>query len=91
MATSPPDLASLVSFPSRFVFRVMGDTGQDLPGRCETAVLAALARPADQVETQPSSKGRFLAVRLSVEVHNPEEILAVYARLRELTGVRLVL
>ncbi len=91
MSSPPPDLASLVSFPSRFVFRVMGESGRDLPQACEQAVAAALSRPCDEVQVQPSAKGRFLAVRLAVEVRSPEDILDVYARLRQVEGVRLVL
>lgn len=91
MSTPPPRLEDLVAFPSLFVFRAVGDAADDLAGRCRAALAEGLGRPAEQVDTQPSSGGRFLSVRLGATVHSPAEIHAVYAALRAVAGVRLVL
>lgn len=91
MAESTPPLEDLVAFPSLFVFRAVGEAQDDLPGRCQAALADSLGRPAELVETQPSSAGRFIAVRLGATVHQPAEIHAVYAALKAVKGVRLVL
>ena len=91
MATSPPDLRTLIDFPSTFVFRVMAEASEGLVASCEDAVAEALGRRASGVELRESSAGRYLAVRLSAEVRSPEEIYAVYAALRQVPGVRLIL
>ncbi|MCK6506092.1 DUF493 domain-containing protein [Myxococcota bacterium] len=91
MSAPPPDLRDLISFPSSFTFRVMAEAGDTLEDRCRQALAAALGRPPQQVETRPSSGGRYVAVRLTATVATPEEIYAVYAVLQRVEGVRLVL
>lgn len=91
MSAPTPPLEDLVEFPSVFVFRAVGDAQDDLAGRCATALAQSLGRPAERVETHPSSAGRFLSVRLAATVLAPADILAVYAALRAVQGVRLVL
>lgn len=91
MATAPPDLRDLISFPSTFTFRVMANAADDLEARCRQALQEALGHEAGEVRTQPSSGGRYLAVRLSATVATPEEIYAIYAALQRVEGVRLVL
>ncbi|MCB9777071.1 MAG: DUF493 domain-containing protein [Alphaproteobacteria bacterium] len=91
MSQQSPPLSELVELPAVFTFRAVGDDDGDLAERCAKALRDALGRSAEAVETRPSAGGRFLAVRMSVHVHDTDELAAVYAALRETPGVRLVL
>lgn len=91
MANPPPKLEDLMDFPSVFTFRVMGEATDTLPDRCSAALTGALERPPEHVELRESSAGRYLAVRLGARVDTPDQIYAVYAALRAVEGVRLVL
>lgn len=87
----PPRLEELVDFPAQFTFRALGAAEDDFSARCAAAVTRALGRMAETVTSQPSAGGRYLAVRVAVTVLTPAEIYAVYAALREVQGVRMVL
>lgn len=91
MEPKRPELSELVDLPAVFTFRAVGDDDGGLQDRCVTALAGALGRTAEAVEARPSKGGRFLAVRMSVHVHDLDEISAVYAALRGTPGVRLVL
>ena len=91
MTRPTPKLEDLVDFPTPFTFRVMGEADETLVARCTAALEGTLGRPVDEVELRESAQGRFLAVRLGVQVHDADEIYGVYAALREVSGVRLVL
>ncbi len=90
MSETPP-LEELIDFPAVFVFRAMGDAGDDFADRCVAAVRDALGRDPEGVETRPSKGNRFLAVRVGALVLEPADIHAAYAALKAVEGVRLVL
>lgn len=86
-----PSIDELIDFPTVFVFRAMGDADDGFPDRCVAAVHEALGRAPEGVETRASRQARFLAVRVGAVVISTDEIYAVYAALRAVEGVRLVL
>lgn len=90
-ARSTPKLEDLVDFPTVFVFRAVGRAEADFEVRCSAAVTATLGRMPDSVDTRPSAGGRWISVRLAARVHTPDEVYAVYAALRAVDGVHMVL
>jgi putative lipoic acid-binding regulatory protein len=81
----------LVEFPSVFAFRAVGAAEADYADRCVRRVEDLLARPVQGTEVRPSSKGRWLSVRIAVQVESADEIRSVYTALHEVTGTRMVL
>ncbi len=77
-------------FPSEYMFKVIGFAGPDfLPAvrRAAESVLGRLEEPERQVRGRPSSGGRYLAVTLEVLVANAAQVLAIYAALKQVQGV----
>ena len=81
----------LVEFPSLFVFRALGAASADLHQRCVRSVEQHLDRRVESVETAPSSKGAYVAVRVGVIVTSADEIRSTYDLLAKVEGIRMVL
>ncbi len=88
---SQPPLADLLAFPADFTFRVVCRDKDGLAELIGRVVEQRLGRAPDAVEEQPSKKGTFRSVRVKARVENADEIRAVYAVLKELPGVQMLL
>ncbi len=91
MAAPKPDFAELLTFPTSFVFRVVGEAEAGLLDAVGRVAREVLGRDDARMDTRPSSGGRYLAVHLRVELRDLRELQTCYTRLRALPGVRLVL
>ena len=85
------NLDQLIEFPTSFTFRAVAVTLPGLPQACGTAVEHALGRPVDDITEQPSSQGKWTSARVTVEVHNADEVLAGYTALKAVDGVKMTL
>ena len=81
----------LVEFPAVFTFRAVGAAADDYLDRCLARVEELLERPVSRHEIRPSSHGRWVSVRIAVEVRSADEIRAVYGALHAIDGTRMVL
>jgi putative lipoic acid-binding regulatory protein len=86
-----PTLEELLEFPNTFTFRVVAAHREDLQGEVREMVERLLDRPAVHVSCQPSSKGAFMSIRVSVVVTTAHEIRSVYAELNTIDGLRMLL
>ncbi len=79
-------------FPGPFTFRVIGaNTPEFVAQVVQAAVVVLGPRAYPKVSTRESAKGKHQAVTMVVEVGKAEHVLDVYAALKRLTGVRLLL
>lgn len=72
------------------MFKVIGFAGPDFEPQVCQAAQGALGDRADaqvQARCRPSSGGRYLAVTLEVAVDGAEQVLAIYAALKQVRGV----
>ncbi|MBI5367232.1 MAG: DUF493 domain-containing protein [Planctomycetes bacterium] len=79
-------------FPGPYLFKAIGRTGDDFAARVVGAVRAELAlaeNPSFTLRETPG--GRHVSVTIEVTVLTPHQVVAVYARLRGLAGVVLLL
>lgn len=88
---SRPALSDLVPLPGPFTFRVVADHHDALTEECVTIVRTAVGRAPTEVITQPSSGGKYRAVRLTVHIEAAGEIEAAYAAFQGLAGLRYLL
>ncbi len=86
-----PPLDELMEFPASYTFRAVAATLPGLPQACAKAVESALGRPVREVSVQPSSKGKWTSVRVTAQVQSADEVLAAYAALKEIDGVKMTL
>jgi putative lipoic acid-binding regulatory protein len=81
-------LESTHTFPGRYIFKVIGLAERGFVARAVAAVRDELEEPIDppyRVRETPS--GRHVAVTVEPEVQTAHQVLAVYRRLRRMTGL----
>lgn len=76
-----------IHYPCLWEFRIIGEDKQDL----ERIVGELVAKPYTLDEKNHSSKGRFVSMRLSVEVESEEERNALYQSLSTHKAIKMVL
>lgn len=91
--TEPPriPLELLMEFPSEFTFRVLAAWSETLVMDCSALAEQALGRAPIAVDHQLSAQGRFCSVRLTVQVLEPAEVHGVYAALKQVPQLRMLL
>ena len=76
------------SFPGPYMFKVIGRSEDGFVARTVAAVREELASDGDPpFRTRQTPNGRHIAVTLQPTVQTAHEVLAVYRRLRSLTGL----
>jgi len=87
---APNDTAKGLVFPCQYPVKVMTEAG------AKQAVLALVAQhvercPDQDVRTRPSRNGRFEAITVTVEAKSREQLEGLYADLRQLDAVKMML
>lgn len=80
----------LLEFPCKFPFKVLGVADPSLPERI-VEVLQQHAPGTYSPTVQPSAKGNYHSVRVTVTAHSKEHIEAMYTALGKIELVRYVL
>lgn len=83
-------LKDLLTFPCDFTFKVVGSARPDLATDVKT-VMEKEATVIDEPKTQPSTKGTYLSVSLTIRAENIEQVETLYQTLAKIDGVRMVL
>lgn len=79
-------------FPGTFQIKAIGQAANDFEGRILAAVHEQLPAASDLDHTvRATPGGRHVALTLDVTVQSAEQVLALYARLREVDGLKLLL
>jgi len=86
-----PSFDELLEFPAELVLRAVGDASDDLTARCASAVAALNPSGLMAVDEVPSRRGRFSSVRLKVQVDSADQLRSLYAALKAVDGIRMVL
>lgn len=85
-------LSDCHSFPGPFTFRVIGENSPEFVARVVQAIVIALGTQAKPtIQLKESAHGKHQAIAASVEVGCAEHVLDVYAALKTVPGVRLLL
>lgn len=81
-------LESTHQFPGPYLFKIIGKVENGFVARAVAAVREELAAPIDPpFKTRATPAGRHVAVSVQPVVQSAEQVLAVYRRLRVLTGL----
>jgi putative lipoic acid-binding regulatory protein len=81
-------LASTHTFPGKYVFKAIGLIDDNFTGRVVAVVRAELDQTFDApYETRGTPNGRHIAVTIEPWVESPEQVLAIYRRLKAEAGV----
>jgi putative lipoic acid-binding regulatory protein len=80
------------AFPCVYVFKVIGQVDNGFAARVVAAVRHELAHAVDPpFKTRMTRDGRHVAVTLEPTVETAEQVIAVYRRMRSLTGLVMLL
>jgi putative lipoic acid-binding regulatory protein len=79
-------------FPGRFIFKVIGRVDNGFAARVVAAVRDELAEEIDPPHSiREAAGGRHVAVTLEPTVTTARQVLAVYRRVRKLTGLVMMM
>ncbi len=85
-------LAATHPFPGVYTIKAIGRARPGFVDHIVQAARCALERAADvQHSVRTTPQGRHVAVTLQLSVLTPEEVLAVYAALKTIEGLSLLL
>jgi putative lipoic acid-binding regulatory protein len=78
-------------FPGTFQIKAIGQAEDDFEGRVVAAVQEELAVPGDVDHSVRTTRGgRHIALTLDVNVQSAQQVLAIYARIREVRGLMVL-
>ena len=83
----------LLEFPCDFIFKAMGinDDAQNFTAAVHKAVSEVTPVSRDSMKEKLSSKGHYVSVSVVVRVVDWPQVHAIYARLREVEGLKYLL
>jgi putative lipoic acid-binding regulatory protein len=85
-------LESTHTFPGRFIFKVIGRVENGFAARVVAAVREELAHEVDPPHSlREAVGGRHVAVTLEPDIARAEQVLAVYRRVRSITGLVMMM
>jgi len=85
-------LESYHAFPGPFTFKVIGRTENGFVARTVAAVRDELAEAIDPpYSVRETGSGHYVAVTLEVRVQTALQVVAVYKRMAQLSGLKLLL
>lgn len=80
------------TFPGTFTFKAIGANEPAFTAATLQAVVAVLGPQClPDVDTRPSAHGRHQAVHLRAEVQRAEQVVEIYALLRGVPGLKMLL
>lgn len=85
-------LADTHEFPGTFRFKAIGEATNDFEARVVAAAASELSGPSEVEHSVRETKGgRHIAVSLEVTVQTPDQVRAIYAAIRQVEGLALLL
>ncbi|MDB5350965.1 MAG: hypothetical protein JWN86_2212 [Planctomycetota bacterium] len=81
------------TFPGPYTIKAIGSTEGGFPARVVAAAVRELGVAEGNLESsvRATSGGRHVAVTLNLTVQSAEQVRAIYANIRELDGLTLLL
>ena len=85
-------LANNHAFPGTYQIKAIGKADDNFEGRVVAAAASELAGPGEVEHSVRETKGgRHIAVSLELTVQSPAQVRAIYAAIREVEGLSLLL
>jgi len=80
------DRDSLIDFPCDYTFKAFGrkTTGTQFESAVQRAVSSVVPVGIDAVKSRSSSQGHYTCVSVVVQLHNRDQLVRIYAALRQL-------
>ena len=86
-----PITEDLLDFPCHYQFKAMGLAGDRFRQAIVTAVGQHVAVAEDAIECRLSGKGKYQSVSVDVTLQNYQQLIAIYAAMREVDDLKMLL
>jgi len=81
----------LLEFPCHYQFKAVGLAGEDFKQGIVAAVERHTPVNLDAVRSRPSGKGNYQSVSVMVTLYNYQQLTAIYADMRRVSGLKILL
>lgn len=81
----------LLEFPCHYQFKAVGLAGESFQQAIVAAMAQHVAVPKDSVRTKPSGKGNYQSVSVLVTLYSYEQLTCIYAEMRKVVGLKMLL
>ncbi len=81
----------LLEFPCHYQFKAVGTAGEPFRQAIAAAVARHVTVPMDAVRSRPSGKGTYQSVSVLVALHNYQQLTSIYAEMRKVDGLKMLL
>jgi hypothetical protein len=85
------DPRNLLDFPCYYQFKAMGLSGDTFRHAIVAAAGKYVVVTEDAVKFRPSGKGTYQSVSVLVTLHNYEQLTSIYAEMRLVAGLKMLL
>lgn len=82
---------NLLEFPCHYQFKAVGIAGNSFKISIIAAIEQHAAVSMDSVRSRPSGKGKYQAVSVLATLHNYEQLTNIYANMKQVEGLKLLL
>lgn len=81
----------LLEFPCHYQFKAVGLAGEPFRQAIIDAVECHASVSQDAVNCRPSGKGTYQSVSVLVTLHNFQQLTSIYAEMRQVDGLKMLL
>jgi len=81
----------LLEFPCHYQFKAVGVAGADFSEAVIRAVRQYADVSLDSVKSRPSGKGTYQSVSILVTLHNYKQLTDIYAEMKKIAGLKMLL
>jgi len=85
------DVEELLDFPCHYQFKAMGIAGDCFKQAIVAAITKYVSVPEDAIRCRPSGKGTYQSVSVVVTLHNYEQLTNIYAAMRQVDDLKMLL
>ena len=89
--TDRVDPESLLEFPCHYQFKAVGMAGVEFRDAVVSAISQCVSVATDAVHSRPSGQGTYQSVSVMVTLHNFNQLKDIYAGLRQVQGMKMLL
>ncbi|MCW8893178.1 MAG: DUF493 domain-containing protein [Deltaproteobacteria bacterium] len=85
------DPVNLLDFPCHYQFKAVGLAGEDFSRGIFAAISKHVDVSRDAVRSRPSGKGNYQAVSVLVTLYSYQQLTAIYAEMRQVRDLKMLL
>ncbi|HEY5673244.1 MAG TPA: DUF493 domain-containing protein [Malonomonas sp.] len=81
----------LLEFPCHFQFKALGLAGEVFKIDILKAINLHAPVPQDAVKCRPSGKGNYQSISVVLTLHSYQQLTDIYAEMKKVTGLKMLL